>query len=255
MLSGISGPLILFMLPIAWWQTLRSQNRLSKEQFRPTLAHAIIVSLCVAVQLFCLLTNTSQRVGGLAPSYSRFVHIVANQIILVGTLGPHDALWIYRQPFWQPPTLPTLVSVCALCATGLALRYGPTAYRMFVMFSSFIVASALLSPMVAASDQWYAMQAPGSGGRYYFCPMLAWFITILLLAHKTSQRFDGKARSWPFFLALSPFLIGVMDDFRYATLSSTGYEAAAARFDAAPSGTTVTFPQQPGGLNFTLTKH
>lgn len=240
-LSGVSGPFVMLMLPIAWWQILRNRKGALKER-RLSLVYAVIVSFCAAIQAFCVLTNGSQRIGMLAPSYTRFVHIIANQIILGGLIGARNVGWLYPQPFWQGAILPSLVCAAALCAIAFAFRYGPAAYRQFMVFSCLVMLAALLSPIISASNQWYFMQYPGIGVRYYIFPMLAWLLSIVVLAHKLSRRFAGNG---PYLLALCPFLIGICADWRYPNLPPTGYHAAAVQFDAGPPGTAVTFSANP----------
>jgi len=252
LLSGFSGPFALCMLPVAWWQALRNRNGILRE-WRLARHYAGIVSLCAAVQAGCVLTNGSQRIGNLAPSYTRLVHIIANQVILGGLLGARNVGWLYFQPFWQSAILPSLVCAGALGMAGFALRYGPPAYRQFMLFCCLIMISALFSPIISASNQWYFMQYPGLGDRYYIFPMLAWFLTIVVLAHALGRRLG---RNWPYVLALCPFLIGILPDWHYPNLAETGYHAAAAQFDAAPPGTKVTFSANPPApiWQFTLTK-
>jgi hypothetical protein len=92
------------------------------------------------------------------------------------------------------------------------------------------------------------MQFPGAGQRYYIYPMRAWFMGVLVLAVRPS-------RKWPLVPILGIFLSSAIADWRYPDLPPTGYFAVATRFDAAPLGTVMTFPENPRSwADFTLRK-
>jgi hypothetical protein len=247
-LIGLSGTLVIFITPIAWWQCLRSRRSQIPGELRLRVSYALLVSGFAVLQAGCLLANDAQRPRSLDASISGFVHIIANQVVLGGSIGQNNALWFWAQPFWHGALWPTLVCLAAAGTVAIAFAYGPTAYRQFVVFSGLTMAAALDAPIVSLSNQWQMMQFPGAGQRYYIYPMLAWFMGVLVLAVRPS-------RNWPLVPVLGIFLIGAIADWRYPDLPPTGYFAVATRFDASPPGTVMTFPENPRSwADFTLRK-
>ncbi len=247
-LSGLSGPLGLYIAPIAWWETLRQKG----SGYKIALTYAVVTSCCAMVQIACLMTHKDQRIGHLGASFGRFVHIIADQIVLGSLLGARITMLICQMPFWRTVLPASMVCLAAGCLLMAALRYGTHPYRMLVLFSALLLVSALARPLVTLENQWEAMQYPGAGDRYYVIPMLALFAGATMLAGNAAAR-DGK-RGWRFFLLLTPFIIGIGADWRLPDKPSTGYQAVAARFDAAPPGFIADFPEAPSPWHFILTK-
>ena len=112
--------------------------------------------------------------------------------------------------------------------------------------AALIMASGLKSPMVSLSAQWMAMQNPEIGDRYYIFPMLAWFMTLLVLA-------AGRSRLGLHWVARGVMLccvVGIVTDWRHVPYAHTGYYEAAKKFDRAAPGTTVVFPENPLSWQF-----
>jgi hypothetical protein len=248
-LGGLSGPLVLFIAPIAWWQVaaLRQQGDGGKR-----VLYAVTLSLCAVVQGALVIAQSAEnRIGHLGASFDRLVHILANQVILGGVIGAHDVrrlltwhLWLHSWP-------------AALCCAGAAVLgvaafvRGPAVYRQFAVLAVLIMASGLKSPMVSISAQWMAMQHPEIGDRYYIFPMLAWFMTLLVLAAERSR----FGLNWVARGVMLCCVVGIVTDWRHVPYAHTGYYEAAKKFDRAAPGTTVVFSENPISWKFTLTKH
>jgi len=247
-LAGLSGPLVIFLAPIACWQAAPW-----KAGWRtPAIRYAGLVTACAIVQLGCVVMTGGARVERLGASLKRLVHILADQIFLGGTIGIGNVFNLCGYYWWWFAVLPPLlVCLAGLAIWGAALWRGPTVFRQFTLFTTLILVSALLAPIVDSRGEWYYMQLPGGGGRYYLLPMLAWFSAFIALARKTSP--------WPLRIlgtglaALS--IIGVVRDWHFHAMPPTNYQAAARAFDAAPRGSKVTFVENPPPWQFTLVKH
>ncbi|HUW81042.1 MAG TPA: hypothetical protein VMV54_09155, partial [Acidocella sp.] len=249
MVAGLSGPLVLFIAPIAWWQVveLRRQTDGAKR-----LLYASLLTLCAVVQGMLVAAQAAQtRVGHLGASFSRLVHILADQIFLGGVIGGNNVLRLLGDRLWLQVWPAALVCVLAIVLGLIAFYKGPTAHRQLVVLSVLIMAGALKSPMVSAViPQWEPMQYPGVGGRYYIIPMLAWFTTLLVLA-TVRWRFGLQWVARGLVLCCA---VGVVYDWHYTPYVHTGYHSAAKMFDRAPPGTVVTFPENPVPWHFELTK-
>ncbi len=249
-LAGLSGPLALFIAPLAWWQARRGRGEAGG---RERTAYAAVLSLCALAQgLLILASLGTERHGQLGVTLDRLFHIFADQIVLGGTIGGANVDLLLMQHWWLHTLPPAL---CCLAAVGLgivAFIKGPDAYRQLVVLSALIMASALQSPMISeVMPQWDPMQRPGIGDRYYIIPMLAWFATLLVLA---ARPWAWGVGMWVGRALLCLCLVGIVADWQYLPYVPTGYYAAARTFDQAAPGTVVVFPINPVPWKFTLTK-
>jgi hypothetical protein len=248
-LAGVSGPMVLFIAPIAWWHVVA--NRRDPDGGK-RIAYAVIVSVCAALQGILIATQSGEsRLGNLGANLTRFVHILADQIFLGGMIGGKLVAHLTDSPIWMQLWPALLVSLVGLGLAVLAFVQGPTAHRQFIIFATLILASSLASPMVTASDpQWHRMQFPGNGGRYYFYPMLAWFATLLVLS---SERSD-TAIKWLSRVMLLCCSVGVVSGWHFNRYVHTNYHNEAKTFDRAAPGTSITFNENPTAWLFVLIK-
>ena len=250
LLAGLSGPLVLFIAPLAWWQVLRLRRQ---PDAAARLAYAGVLSLCALAQGLAVLASLgAQRQGHLGVTLDRLFHILADQIVLGGTIGGANVSTLLAQHWWLHTLPPALCCLAAVALGLVAFIKGPDAYRQLVVLSALIMASALRSPMITeVMPQWYPMQYPGIGDRYYIIPMLAWFATLLVLA---ARPWAWGAGHWLARALIAVCLVGMVADWRYLPYPPTGYYDAARTFDRAAPGTVVVFPEDPAPWKFTLTK-
>lgn len=248
LLSSVSGPLVLFLVPIAWWNWLTQRREASA---RLNALYAAVLSLGALVQGSVVAAHMAgERFTNLGATIPRLAHILADQIFLGGILGAHLVLRLMDHAWWMRPWPALLVCGLAFAAIGRVFLKGPATYQQFAVFSALIVMAALKSPMISATEpQWPLMQFPGIGGRYFIIPILAWFVTLLLLSA------DNGWWRWLARCAVIGCVIGVVADWCYAPYTETGYDQQAKMFDQAPPGTTVIFRENPIPWQFQLTKH
>jgi hypothetical protein len=98
--------------------------------------------------------------------------------------------------------------------------------------------------------QWDPMQYPGVGGRYYFFPMLAWFMGLMVVAGRETR----YVLRWAARGLLVCCAIGVVCDWGYTPYPRTGFRDVAKIFDRAAPGTVMTFPGNPPSWGFSLAK-
>jgi hypothetical protein len=244
LLSGVSGPLVLFLAPVAWWHWLVQRRKLSA-------LYAAVLSLGGVAQGAVIVTHmVGGRFTNLGATISRLAHILADQVFLGGVLGEHLVLRLMGQSWWMQSWPALLCCGLAFAAIARVFLKGPVSYRQFVVFSALIVVAALKSPMISDTvPQWLPMQSPGIAGRYFAIPILAWFVTLVLLAA------DSGWWRWLARLAMAGCLAGIVADWRYAPYVDTGYYQQAEIFDRAPSGTVVILRENPIPWQFQLTKH
>ncbi|WP_234732046.1 hypothetical protein [Acidocella facilis] len=241
-LSGLSGPLVLFIAPVAWWEAWRVRQRMA-------VVYAVVLSACALLQFALIMTSHAGRHGTLGATAGRLFHIIANQILLGGVIGASWVNQLLQHPAWHSWMGPGLVCLLGALAVGLAAWRGPASYHQLLFISLLSLAAALVSPMVSFIDaQWSLMQYPGVGSRYYFLPILAWFATLLVLAAGS-----GWVR-WPARLVILACVIGCVSDFYVPALPDSSYRQDVWAFSRAAPGTPMTFHEAPEGWTFILTK-
>jgi hypothetical protein len=249
LLSGLSGPLVLFLVPIAWWQSWRDR---SMPQSRLGILYAALLTLCALVQLYFI---TSGAGGGrqslLGATVLLFVHILANQVILSAILGKAWVSSLIKLPWWTGSWWAAAPVLLAVAATLWAFCKGPALYRQFLVLALLSLAAALKSPMISLTQpQWGPIQYPGIGGRYFFLPQLAWFATLLVLASLRPLWLRWAAR-----LLMLCCVIGLAADWKILPYPPSPFATQATSFEKMPIGTSMTFDENPPGWQFTLTKH
>jgi len=246
LLSGLSGPFGIFLLPIvaASWCRDRDPGR---------LRHLLIVAAAAAVQLGLILAShaTSARVvTPLGASIPGFIRIVTYQIVLAGLLGSRGTYVLVGLPFWHQLSTLVALALAELCLVALALRIGPVIYRQAAFWSAAMFAAALITPLSSTTiPQWVEMTHIGASIRYYAVPTLVSFATTLII----------MTCRWPLlrsigYLLLTITLFGIRFDWPYPPYYQTDFAAQAQRFAAASPGTTLVFPENPVHWAMVLTK-
>jgi hypothetical protein len=255
--AGLSGPMTLFLVPIAWWHWFAQRN---DEGAKVNVYYALALTLCAIIQVAVLITHMAgSRLGDLGATPALFAHILVNQLFAGGIIGARFVRQYVTGPFSLAPTGPEWWAdsryAVLFCFLGLgvwaaAFLKGPTVYRQYAVFSALIMASALASPLVSLhGPQWPPMIFPGIGGRYFMLPILAWFVAFLVLA---------SGRQWWAWLARGVvlcFAVGVFGDWYYTPYVPTDYNQQAEAFERASPGTKFVFSENPFPWHFSLTKH
>jgi hypothetical protein len=122
-LGGLSGPLVLFIAPIAWWQVAAFRRRGDGGK---RVLYAAVLTLCAVVQGVLVVAHSGEnRIGHLGASFNRFVHILADQIVLGGVIGARYVDILLTQHFWLQSWPAALC--CAFASSAGAGRFCPWA--------------------------------------------------------------------------------------------------------------------------------
>jgi hypothetical protein len=93
------------------------------------------------------------------------------------------------------------------------------------------------------------MENLGAGDRYFVIPIIAWTITLILLSFNGNKKISYFSRSLiVLMLVLVPF------NFSFPGFVDTDFDKEVAEFEHAPSGTEMTFHENPQAWIFVLTK-
>ncbi len=248
-IGGLSGPFSFILAPLAWWQAWRERDLRG-----PRGVQAVLLTITALIQAgFVLASAGSERhLQPLGASFAGLARILVGQVFLAGIVGAGEMTRFEPSSIWRSDFFVVAILIVFLAIMGFAFFKGPRAFRLFVLFATLVLASALVSPVISTTQpQWDALETPGAGSRYYLLPILAWFAALLVLSGQPTSWYRWAARA---LIVLS--LLGVRTDWRYPRQPETQFGAAAAIFTAAPAGTRVIFREAPNPAVwlFSLTK-
>lgn len=186
LLAGLSGPFIFFALPIA---TIHFYYR---KLFKNSLDKFLILSVAFLIQLysfFFIISDATRSVAPLGASFLTLCKILARNVFLRGILGTDYARKIAGFDLWQNGFLPVLISVVGVTAVIYVFWKAKMELKLFILFAALVFVVALASPQVSLIKPQWEVMTGGSGGRYYFLPILAWVISLGWLFFNVKYRF------------------------------------------------------------------
>jgi hypothetical protein len=247
-LSGLSGPFCLMLLPVAAWRAWVDRDRTS-------LVRLGLLSAAALVQACCLLgvPGGGRSAAPLGAGPRMLARIVSLEVLLGAEIGYRGIAVLVKTPAWQANLWPVLTTMVGGGLTVAALWRGSRLLRQWAVFAGLVFAAALARPQVSATaPQWQVMATlPPMGNRYYYFAMLAWAGVLFTLASDHNRVL--RAAALLFLMVLLGR--GVPQDFAEPRFPPTGFAALAKAFADAPPGTRRQFPVVPPGLSpMVLTK-
>jgi hypothetical protein len=250
LLSALSGPYCLLLTPVAvisWW--------LRRERW--SLFLLLGLGTCILIQAKNLFFTTHPAQESVPISLSTAVEllarILAGQIFLGSLLGKNGYAWLISTHLWSNVwVIVTLLYGFIVCL--YALSKAPLELRLFIVFATLVLGSALALPIARGIELrafWGAMQSPGLGQRYYFIPMVAFVTTLVWMVGKQTHRQLRLVAA----LSLSCMVFGIILDWHHPAFIDFKFKEYANKFIESPKGTKVTIPVNPSGWSMELTKH
>jgi hypothetical protein len=251
-LLAFDSPLAFVLLPIAAlvWRRERSRTRLVH------LAALIPGAMVQGLVLF--LSHTHGRESAtIGASAARLAGILGGQVFLSSVAGARTLALLFLSGdrhvlFW----LQVAAMLLGLGMMLACLRGAPYPVRLFLLFASGVLVLALSHP-IAGPDlnfpQWEYLQLPGRSSRYYFFPILAFYVALFSLV---SRQTEGPSRVFRY-LAIAILLavpIGVWRDWNYPRYPDLHFNEYAQEFGRAKSGTSFTIPIVPAGWQMQVVK-
>ncbi len=183
LLSGLSGPFCLLLLPVAAWSAI--------EQRSPSTNWRLGILGATALVQIAFLVGGPHR-GHMLPPLGAgpltLARIVSLQIFLGAELGFHTISAVPTYPAWRGAGLPIAVPLVGVSLTAIALLRGPRLVAKVALFAGLALAAGLASPLASATvPQWQAMTIPPVGNRYCTFPVLAWIAVLFALAADRSR--------------------------------------------------------------------
>jgi len=244
LICGLTGPFCVFLLPIALFIAWRS-----REPWRWTTA-GIIAALCAVQAWGLLVVDRSGRAHApLGASPELFARILGGHVFLGLLLGGNGLA------SFKSSAIFLLLLCAAIGGTAiLAICFSRSSIEMklLLLLTAALLAGAFLSPAAyppPGVTRWQLL-AGASGIRYWFFPTLsfAWsLLWCLFNRHGTLKTISA--------VLLCILSFGLIRDWRIAPMKDMHWPENAQRFEAAPTGATMVFPENPEGWTISLTKH
>jgi len=239
LLSGLSGPFSIVMLPIAaifWW--------FRRERWR--LVVIGILAVTAVIQLSAILHTaaaTRPQVGLGAPP-GLFLKLLGGQVYLGALIGESGS------PAQKGEVLLAIVAILGTAVVVYCLLKARLEIKLFVCFAFLLFVASLKNPMVSMTvPQWQVLRdAPGI--RYWFFPMLGFAWALVWCVTSSRSLFVQIAAGIGFFA----MIVGVAHDWEYPAFTDFHFPEYARQFAAAAPGNVVIIPIFPDGWVMRLTK-
>ena len=243
-LFSLTGPFCVLLFPVALLRTL--WPRFVRQSTKKERWHGVQLALLAAgglVQGLTVLTTAGARLNTtLGASVSKFVKIVAGQIVLPVFLGRNPFDPLSSDP--RKVLLASVLTIAALFAFGYGLTKGSLALRCFILFALLVLTAALAYPTIEpVRNQWDPFLVPGQGVRYWYIPKLALMATLVWLL--------GRQRPVAVRLLAGVLAcimgVALVTHWRYPALPDFRFESYVQAFEQLPPGATGRFRLNPGG--------
>ncbi|MBB2204274.1 hypothetical protein [Gluconacetobacter takamatsuzukensis] len=232
-LSGLSGPFCILLLPVAVWNWWLDRGREGALRLALVLATTTIQAVMLVQTM-----GQSRPKGPLGVTLPNLVHIIAMKLVFALCLASHQLERLVR----TSDIVAGVLSVAVVTILVLAWRYGTTLFRQFALFGALVFSASLVTPVGAGPSPWVTLGTLGGGARYFVIPLLVVAAAFFTLAATPRGRLSSAG------LALCLLMtIGIVRDRSYPHMTPTDFNRVANAFANAPAGTRMVFPVRPEG--------
>jgi len=205
LLAGLTGPFVIFALPLLGWKIWRRRSRLDL----PAFSIALLTALA---QLWALLHSSIEAPAPIPASTGVWTRLFGHRIVGTLFLGPQVT---YR---WNPLVL-SIAGLLALGGILWALRRSPETLEragLSLMFAGALTAGALAKFAAAPS----LLLPWANGARYFFIPavVVAWCLLLVAARAPGVPRLLASAALLAMLISslLSGFRSPPLEDLRWA---------------------------------------
>jgi hypothetical protein len=244
LLCGLTGPQCAFLLPIALFLAW-----IHRERWMLVAAGVLAATCCI--QAWGLLNGgfASRPHSDLGASPAMLIRILAGHVFLGTLLGSNGIAAIS-----SPSSFYVLLcaAVGGLTCVALCWTKAPLPLKLFVLLTAALLTVSLISPTAfppPGVSMWQLLAQAG-GIRYWYFPTIAFAWLLLCGFHN-----GGQALKRVVIFPLCFMSFGVAREWRIPPMKDLNWAEQAKRFEAAPPGATMTFPENPAGWTLTLIKH
>ncbi|MFH1947464.1 MAG: hypothetical protein ABIJ23_04905 [Candidatus Magasanikbacteria bacterium] len=249
-LSSLSGPFVIFLLPLSFVYWYKNKNR-------QKLIISVLLLFFSFMQgaLIIFTANDVRSTMELGISFMSFIKIVAGQIFIASVFGYKWFVYIYdlflnEINIWSRIVY-LIVFFVGLSVMIFTLLKSKLEIKLFLIFSWLVLFASLFTPMVSLTQkQWEIMSLPGAATRYWFIPMLGFVLSLVYIACQKeykSFRFVGL-------FAIILMLIGISYDWVFPKWNNLDYKNQVRTFEQVELGEEYNFFIQPEGWQMKLIK-
>ena len=238
-LSGLTGPFSIFLLPVAvifWW--------LRRDSVRLVPIAALVATAAAQLSAIVQTGSATRSKAGLGATPALFAEIVARRVFLGALLGQNTSVNYSHLVFGLLTLLFGAVVIYSLLKMPLELK-------LFLSFTMLVFAASLKNPMVSTTVPQWPVLRDGPGLRYWLFPMLGFVWGLLWCAAAKNNSVIRLAA----FCGLLRMVVGIMHDWSYPAYPNLQFQEHASQFAAAAPGTVMNIPICPPGWVLSLTKH
>lgn len=242
-LGGLSGPLVLAIVPLALVRWIVSRER--------WFSVVTITTAAIALVQLKVIHDAGRGATDLGAGIRLLVRIVADRVIVPAVTADQDTA-LYSVHWWHGLLWATLIVLATAALALLALLRGPLELKLLLVFAGLCLTLALIHPLIVPSGpQWPPILVYGRAERYFLIPMVA----VLMLLIWGISRLPGRIALAAGGVLAVAFVAGVAIHPQYPALVDDHPAASAATLDAAPRGTVVEVQINPAGWSMSLRKH
>jgi hypothetical protein len=244
-LCGLSGPFCVFLFPVSAFIAWKERNRWR------WVESGLLAATCLTQAVGFLSGGMASRPHApFGASTTMVIRMLGGQFYLGALLGDNGLAALSG-------TVTFIVLACVAVAgtvlLAICLCRTPLRMRLFFALSILILAASLIAPRLGESHGLTVLMhmALGGGSRYWYFPSLAieWLI---LWQFQSSRVLASRIISGVLLVVLC---FGVLLRWEIPAFRDTHFADYARKFDAAPPGTLMIFPENPSGWEVQLTKH
>lgn len=241
LLSGLTGPFCLLLLPIAVVFAFVRRNAWRAV----TVGLLATTAVLQAAALFRTAGGTrSPAMLGATPKL--FLVLIAGRVYLGAIIGK-----LSLEAQQHLPLLLLAFVFGTLILVYTAVR-APLELRLFLLFVALLFAAALRNPMVSLNTPQWQVLSTLSGARYWFFPTVGFVWSVIWCWRAAPSRpLQYSAAACALIM-----IIGVRRDWKYPPYGKeVGFRKSAALFASLPPGAMISLPIFPAGWSMRLTKH
>jgi hypothetical protein len=242
-LCGLTGPICIFLLPIALFLAWRDRDRWR------WLVAGILAAACF-VQGWTLFNGgfASRPRYALGVSPVMLARILGGQVYFGTLLGSNG---LASHSAFSYSAVLTGMAICGTIFVLVCFFRLPLEMKLLFVFSALIFAAALISPTLGTHPGITAWEILGraGGARYWFLPTLACAWLLLWCVQSRSAVLKAVSAT-----LLCIMCFGFVRDWRFQAFRDMHFAEYASRLESAPAGTEVIIPQSTEGWYMTLVK-
>lgn len=250
-IACLSGPFVFLILPIILLHRWFSKYKNNIVQFIIIGSALLIQGISAYITIYITMSAQRSR-APLGASVASFLKLISGQIFISGIFGLSFYKNIYQSTIWNNEAIFEVVGVIGILFLAYVFWKSFLELRLFILFSSLILLTALISPQVSRSNpQWEDMLKPEAGNRYYIFPLLAWIFSLVWFLFRRENKI---LRTMAGVLVGCILLIGIPSDWKFKPFVDYNYRSQVDKFNALPKGTNFIIDINPPGWNMDLIK-